>query len=84
MAARQASRFKCQHQPHYLRVQRLAHTHAVRANQVELQGVELRLADALIGQFAKAGVYAVDRCVAVGRRLHDLRAGLNRHACRGR
>jgi len=47
----------------------------VRTDQVELQRVELRGADALVGQLAKAGVDAIHRCVARGGALHHGGAG---------
>jgi hypothetical protein len=58
--------------------QRFAHAHAVGADQVALQHVELRLADALVGQLAEAGVDAIHRRVAVGGALHHLLAGADR------
>ena len=56
---------------------------AVRADQVQLQLVELALADALVGELAEAGVHAVDRRVALRGALHHGRAGEDAGARRG-
>ena len=75
ISARQAGRLQRQHQTHHGGLQRFAHAYAVRADQVELQRGQLRLADALIGQFAKARVHTVDRRIAIRRVLHYLLTG---------
>ena len=74
VAARQTGGLGRHHQPHDGGRQRLAHTHAVAADQVALQGVELVFVDALVRQFAEAGVHAINRRVAISGRL-DQRMG---------
>jgi hypothetical protein len=49
----------------------------VRADQVQLQRIELVLLDALVCELAEAGVHAVDSSLAVGGTLHDLCAGFD-------
>ena len=84
VAARQAGGLEREHEAHDLGRERFADADAVRADQVELQRLQLRLADALVGQLAKAGVDAVDRHVAVGGALHHALAGADRIARRDR
>jgi len=65
-AARQAAGLEGQRQPHHRRGKRRPDAHAVRADQVELQPVELVGRDARAGELAEAGVDAVDRPLAGG------------------
>ena len=57
------------------RRQRLADADRMRADQVQLQRVELVLADARAGELAEAGVDAVHRRIAGRGALHDRGAG---------
>jgi hypothetical protein len=66
-----------QHQAQHGGCKRLAHAHAVRADQVELQLLQLVLGDARAGQLAEAGVDAVDGGVAGGGLLHHGGAALH-------
>ena len=83
MPACERRRLHRNHQPHDRRLQRLTDAHAVRADQVELQRVELVLADALVRKLAEAGVDAVDGLAALRGALHDLRTRSDRCACAG-
>ena len=84
VTTRQAGGLEREHQAHDLGRQRCTDTDAVGADQIELQGVELGLADALVGQFAETCVDTVDWRLAVGSVLHDLLAGADRPAARRR
>ena len=75
MASGAARGFQREHQPDDRGCERLADADRVRADQVELKGVELVFADAGGGELAEAGVDAVGGGVALGGFLDDGGAG---------
>ncbi len=52
----------------------------MRAQQVELQGVQVGLRDTRVGKLAKTGVHAIDGGTALCGLLDQLRAGANTHS----
>lgn len=71
VAARKACGLEREHQPHHLGLERFADPGAVRADEIELQLLELGVPDALVRELAKARIDPVDGFRTAGDLLHE-------------
>lgn len=70
----QAGELERHHQPHHRHRCGFADTGRMRQHDIALQGLQVLALDAHAGQFAEAGIDAVDRLAARDDGLHRLRA----------